>query len=113
MRNKIKPTNPSPKPNVKPKELNVGPGKIVQAKAFSIKPNIIKEIAKIIPLCFFIIIYKILSDFVFLIFGCGFYSQYFLYLTGTKNLRNNSFFPFLSSNKEISRFLLTRYFSIG
>jgi hypothetical protein len=70
MRNKIKPTNPSPKPNVKPKELNVGPGKIVQAKAFSIKPNIIKEIDKIIPLYFFIIIYKILNDFIFHIFGC-------------------------------------------
>ena len=50
MKNRIKPTNPSPKPNVKPKELNVGPGKIVQAKAFNIKPNIINEIDKIIPL---------------------------------------------------------------
>jgi hypothetical protein len=62
MKNKIKPTNPSPKPNVKPKELNVGPGKIVQAKAFSIKPNIIKEIDKIIPLYLFIIIHKIALD---------------------------------------------------
>jgi hypothetical protein len=70
IKNKTKPTKLSPKPNIKPKELNVGPGKIVQAKAFSIKPNIIKEIDKIIPLYFFIIIYKILNDFVFRIFGC-------------------------------------------
>lgn len=43
-------------PSNNPKVLNVGPGKIVHAKPFNTKPNIIEEIDKIIPFCFVIIL---------------------------------------------------------
>jgi hypothetical protein len=44
-----------PIPSNNPNVLSVGPGNIVQAKPFNMKPNMIEEIDKIMPFCFVIL----------------------------------------------------------